>query len=1152
MEGLDCMQALRRYVLSAAVLAFSLAPPSATARAQMPAAEAPVAAPAKPAATELTADALQAQIAQVKATSDLDDTIKADVLDFYQKALAELDRASTLAKQAAQFKAEADDAPAALEKVRRELDAPPDAARPELEAGQSLAELETALSQAQNELNQAQDELTRFEAEPTRRADRRLKIPAQIDDAGNKLDDVKKQLTAVPPTDEPKAKTAARQTFLRARQQALTQEIASCTSELESYNAEDVLLPKRRDLALRHVALKKQLVEAWQKIIHNQRQHEAEIKLNQAKQEKQHTWPELRDLASENEELAKRAAKIGDEIAAASKRTVEFTNTLADLGREFKGVTDKVETLGLAPQLGPYLLQFRVDLSRRRQKVEAERPSASTIDDARMALMSLTDQRRKLSDLDVQADEVMRSLELTPPHSSRSELAKKVRELLQNRRDLLDSLTTAYERYIRELASLLAADKQLFDEIHRQSEYIDENILWVRSTTRLGRADLALAGEALRWYAQPERWLTVGRRLTVGLWANLLATVAAAIFLVALLIGQQRMRGQIKRLGDQAARGTADDISLTLRVLCLTLLMAAPWPVMLGFLGWTLDGAAGRSELAHALAHGLGFTAILLASLEFLRHVCRSRGLGSAHFAWPEQSMRLVRKHLRWFMPLALPLALVAATTHALENDRWHGLERLLFMAAMLLLSIFLHRVLRPVGGVLHEFLAYRRGGWLDRLNYAAYPLMVCAPLALAFLAGWGYYYTARQLAGRLQATAWLLVGFMITGALILRWLLILRRRLAMRQARLRRAAAHAESRGPEGGELPAVSQTGDAQLDLSVVNQQTRRFVQTALVAGFVLGLWLTWADVLPALSFLNKPLWQTTVDVVEQVPGPENTTQWVTTPRLTSINVSHLLLALLFVALTVVATRNIPGLLEIVLLQRLPLEPATRYAVTTLSRYLLAVTGIVCACLMLGITWSKVHWLVAAVSVGLGFGLQEIFANFVSGLIILFERPVRVGDIVTVDDVSGVVSRIRIRATMITDFDRKELIVPNKEFITGRVLNWTLSDQMNRVVVNVGVAYGSDIERVRDLLVQMAHDNPYVLKDPVPMATFEGFGDSTLSFVLRCYLPSLDNRMAVIHDLHSKIHDRFREENIDIAFPQLDLHIRSTPMALYQRQAG
>ena len=132
------------------------------------------------------------------------------------------------------------------------------------------------------------------------------------------------------------------------------------------------------------------------------------------------------------------------------------------------------------------------------------------------------------------------------------------------------------------------------------------------------------------------------------------------------------------------------------------------------------------------------------------------------------------------------------------------------------------------------------------------------------------------------------------------------------------------------------------------------------------------------------------------------------------------------------------------------------------TVSRYLITVVGLLLCFGVVGVGWSKVQWLVAAMGLGLGFGLQEIFANFISGLIILFERPVRVGDVVTIDGITGVVSRIRIRATTITDGDRKELIIPNKEFITGRVLNWTLTDPVNRVVIPVGVAYGSDTERV------------------------------------------------------------------------------------------
>jgi len=189
----------------------------------------------------------------------------------------------------------------------------------------------------------------------------------------------------------------------------------------------------------------------------------------------------------------------------------------------------------------------------------------------------------------------------------------------------------------------------------------------------------------------------------------------------------------------------------------------------------------------------------------------------------------------------------------------------------------------------------------------------------------------------------------------------------------------------------------------------------------------------------------------------------------------------------------------------------------------------------------WGKMQWLIAAISVGLGFGLQEILANFVSGLIILFERPVRVGDVVTVDDVTGVISRIRMRATTITNWDRKEFIVPNKEFVTGRLLNWTLSDQVNRIVINVGVAYGSDTRQTTALLMKVAGEHALVLDEPKPLVTFEAFGDSSLNFVLRCYLPDLDKRLAVIHDLHMRIDEEFKKAGIEIAFPQQDIHIRS-----------
>src|SRR5690606_36481416 len=189
--------------------------------------------------------------------------------------------------------------------------------------------------------------------------------------------------------------------------------------------------------------------------------------------------------------------------------------------------------------------------------------------------------------------------------------------------------------------------------------------------------------------------------------------------------------------------------------------------------------------------------------------------------------------------------------------------------------------------------------------------------------------------------------------------------------------------------------------------------------------------------------------------------------------ISLMDVLGALLIIAITIALARNLPGLLEVLVLSRMRLAQGSAYATTTLLSYVLVGIGSVSTLSTLGVSWDKLQWLVAALSVSLGFGLQEIFANFISGLIILFERPVRIGDVATIGNLSGTVSRIRIRATTITDFDHKEILVPNKTFITGQLINWSLSDTVTRVTVKVGVGYGSDLDLVRNLLLEAAKEN-------------------------------------------------------------------------------
>jgi potassium efflux system protein len=268
--------------------------------------------------------------------------------------------------------------------------------------------------------------------------------------------------------------------------------------------------------------------------------------------------------------------------------------------------------------------------------------------------------------------------------------------------------------------------------------------------------------------------------------------------------------------------------------------------------------------------------------------------------------------------------------------------------------------------------------------------------------------------------------------------------------------------------------------------------------------------------------------------------------------VSVADLLLALIVVFITVAASRNLPGFVEMVLLSRVRFQQGEGYAIVTVLRYAVLLLGLGWALTLIGITWNKVQWLAAAVTVGIGFGLQEIFANFVSGLILLFERPVRVGDIITVGEVTGTVTRIQMRATTVRNWDQQELVLPNKDLITGRVINWTLSNDISRLAITVGVSYQADVRRASELLLEIARENPNVQEDPAPFVTFDEFADSTLNIVLRAYV-SIAVRLGTKSQLNNAILERFREAGIEIAYPQRDLHLRSVSEDLHPlRVAG
>jgi small-conductance mechanosensitive channel len=266
--------------------------------------------------------------------------------------------------------------------------------------------------------------------------------------------------------------------------------------------------------------------------------------------------------------------------------------------------------------------------------------------------------------------------------------------------------------------------------------------------------------------------------------------------------------------------------------------------------------------------------------------------------------------------------------------------------------------------------------------------------------------------------------------------------------------------------------------------------------------------------------------------------------------VSVGYLVIAAAIVYASFVLSRLFQKLVVDQELSRRGLDKGVRLSMGKLIHYALLLVGFLLALMALGFNFTNITIIVSALGVGIGFGMQNIVNNFVSGLILLLERPVRVGDYVEIDKNWAEIKKIGLRATTLQTFDYADVIVPNAELITGRVINWTLSNRLVRVTIPVGVAYGSDVPAVRENLFAAAQTNSRVTQAPSPQVFFMGFGESSLDFELRAWIWDADYKLSVASELHEEIYRRFNEADIEIAFPQRDLHLRSVDESVPMKQ--
>jgi len=1072
----------------------------------------------------VTADTINARLKEVEASAELDETTRGTLTSLLTKTLGYLEAVRSNDAATVAYQQALQTAPQETDRIREKLDK---AAAADSEVSikstedSPYQEIEQELLQEKANLAAVKEKLSDIEDQLAGQTERPNVVRKRLAEVKSKRADLDSALNISPPADELPWLTAARRWSQQAQISALRSEGRMLDQELLSQPVRVRLLEARRDEETRSVGRISARVKLLESLANRKGSAEAEqadAEAMVAVYDAAGKHPLIQELAAENAELTQTLKTMTADLRKASAGDDDVIREAKAVEASFRVAREKLEVAGMSEVLGEVLRKQQATLPDLRKLKNLIAVHAR--ENAQVALLQIQhgEERKQLRDVDEYVDALLVDLQPEEAARVRADLV----EIASMRKSLLDKAIALENSYLRALNELDDAYRHLYENAQAFDAFLAENLLWIRSAPWPGLNDLRLMPGQVGALLSPLKWFEVSEILLKRAIYSPPFLLMLALF--AFLIWKtRRFRALLRVMGLQVGKPSVDRFSSTLKALGLTLLLAAPWPLLVYALGWVLGYSAEATDFSEAVSTALLWVAPAFFYVQFFSVLCVPGGVAERHFHWPDNVPQQLRREFNFLKVTFLPAVFI--TVLVIYNSGGAlgvGFERLAQMAALVLLAVFFYRL----SGVALRHLSHSA----PRVRQLYMVLTVLVPLLLAGLTFAGYFYTAGMLATSLIATLWFVFGLVVLHQLAVRWLLLAQRRIFLQTVRKRLEAARQEGKSG-ANEIEGITlEVEEPEIDLMALREESRKLLNTVLVIIGVVGFWFIWSELLPAFGVLKEiVVWHH--DVIEA--GEE---------RLAPITLADIGQAILIAIAAFVAVKRLPALLEIVLLQRFKMTSGSRYTVTALTTYAIVALGALLFFKTIGADWSKLQWLFAALSVGIGFGLQEIVANFISGLIILFERPIRVGDVVTVGDTDGVVTRIRIRATTIKNWENQELLVPNKEFITGRLLNWSLSDQTTRIKVPVGVAYGSDVQKAMQLMDQAARENVNVLADPAPSVIFEAFGDNTLNLVLRCFVGTQNVRMSTITELHQAVNRKFNDAGIVIAFPQRDVHLDTT----------
>jgi len=1071
-----------------------------------------------------TMESIDAGAALVASNSDLDATQKANLEALYQRAKQSLQDAEKLSSQSAMYQEMADNAAkdtATVTRLLEEQRQPVAAVSSDL----SVEAMSLRLSSAKAELAQAMAKATALAAEPPRRKKRLSEIPTEQTAAEQTLTEIRGQQSKPAPANESKLESQARQTLLQARLAETQRRAVALRQEQAAYLATTELLPQQILLADAQVKRLRAEIDQLQLALaakqSSQAKEDERILLDTVKQ-----VPEkLRPYAELNAKLAIDQQEIIKDTTEAAQRLTDIEEAISDVKADLTASAERVAALGLTEGLGMMLREHRKEYKALRDKYRPNHLLKQKLHQYQIDAFQLEDDADKLDKK--MAATRKPSVDIQEKNIDWSALSTEDAAwvLMSHRRKLIADTLQAQNVLLQTMLTSDTQQRELLQVIDRFDAFVDRNLFWTRSSPPISLEELRQAPNVIQWFLQPANWQSAGSAMVATGESQPLRVILLLMVPLLLIFLRPRMRRIIQSEGESAMRYNAG-YRTTLVTFAATATSAALWPAVFGVLSYLLMVNPATGPFARGVGAGFGGIAIFIASRELLKEACRSKGLAGAHFGWSENLRGHLRRHLRWYTLLGGLGVFLMITLHEHPDTIVRTLgSRITAIFLFLVTAAFHYVVLGPNSPMYIQVVKSNPESIIYRMRKLIWWTMVLLPLLFAALAVAGYIDTTLRLGGLLQYTFLVLVVVLLALGLISRALTLHKRNVARMRAKETRERMIARAGSGES----AISETGieledEIATNLPALDQQTRQTAFTLACILGCIGLGYIWSDILPALEYFDGfELWNVgTGDTIEMV---------------TLLDIFYCVIAVVALGF---ATRNLPNMLELLVLSRTTLDSGARYAVTTLLRYVVFIAGGLVVLQLLSIPYQQLGWFVAAASVGLGFGLQEIVANFISGIILLLERPVRVGDVVTIDGTTGAVSRIQMRATTVTSWDRKELVVPNKDLITQKLLNWSLSNVINRLTIEIGVEYGADPDLVRGILHRVVAENDDIMKDPAPLINLESFGDNALIFHIRFFLSKLDSRIEVTHQVNTAIAHALKEADISIPFPQRDVNFK------------